>query len=96
MVRAIIMIFFYCVAFWFKIPIDSINVLSYAYLFIIFNNPYQIYDPGFILSFAATFGIIYAYKKYLTDLDLKNSKIKNSLIMILCVQVFTLPIQINL
>jgi ComEC/Rec2-related protein len=62
-VRASIMAIIGLVAYgWLKKP-DYINLLSLAGLLMLLWRPLQLFDVGMELSFAATFGIIYAVPK---------------------------------
>ncbi|MFP4521179.1 MAG: DNA internalization-related competence protein ComEC/Rec2 [Fibrobacterota bacterium] len=40
------------------------NTLAFSAVIILIVNPLFIYDPGFLLSYGATFGIIFLYRKF--------------------------------
>ena len=48
---------------WMRKP-DLINLLAFAGLLMLLWRPFQLFDVGFQLSFAATFGIIYALPRF--------------------------------
>lgn len=95
-IRAAIMLNFMYSARLFLRQNDSFNSLSVAVLLICISNPYSIYDRGFMLSIAGTFGIA-VFAPYMT----KNMKsqtfflklMKNTSVM-LCVSLAVMPLSL--
>lgn len=69
-----------------KFEFSSLDILSFIFIFLLFINPYYIYDIGFELSFLITVSIL------LTDFNNKHVLIKMSVLSFL----ISLPITINM
>ncbi|WP_028514905.1 ComEC/Rec2 family competence protein [Ruminococcus flavefaciens] len=95
-IRAAIMMNFFYAARLFRRQNDTFNSLSAAVLLICLFQPYAVYDEGFILSVAGTFGIgVFApyMTKDMPDEQLYQRFIKNCAVMLcttLCVFPFSL------
>lgn len=69
-----------------RIEFSSLDILSFIFIFLLFINPYYIFDIGFELSFLISFSIL------ISDFNPKFKLIKISLLTFL----ISLPITINL
>ncbi len=92
LIRAVIMFgFFYLQSLLFR----SKNILNNLLLtgsVILVISPWEIFSPGFQLSFGATAGIIIFYKQYVKSLKNLPSFITGTIAVTLSAQVFTIPI----
>ncbi len=92
LVRAVVMFgFFYMQSLLFR----KRNIFNYLMLtcsIILFIAPWEIFSPGFQLSFTATAGIIIFYKQYRRSLNSIPGVIADSTAITLSAQIFTLPI----
>jgi competence protein ComEC len=76
---------------------NNINALALAAFIILLFDPSQIFDPGFLLSFAAVLSILILYpviKKNIDELELKSAVIKYPLLFLavsFAAQIGTLP-----
>lgn len=75
-------------------PYDSINSVSFAMFILLLINPYNIFNLGFQLSFAATFSIIILTPRIRHRFYPYNNKVVQSLASILGVQIGLLPFQV--
>lgn len=95
-IRAMVMIILFYSAFLLERKSDSITSLVIAGFLIILPNPYHTINPGFQLSFCATFGIIFTQdfmNKITEKLKIKILKIIiTSFFITLSAIIFTLPI----
>lgn len=95
-IRAAIMLNFMYSAKLFLRQNDSFNSLSAAVLLICLSDPYSIYDAGFMLSIAGTFGIA-VFAPYMTK-DMKPQKFFRKLLkstaVMLCVSLTVMPLNI--
>lgn len=71
---------------------DSINALFFAGIFILIVRPYEIFNMGFVYSFASTLGIVMFNRKINDYLYRFPKIISDSLSLTLSAQVFILPI----
>jgi len=92
LIRAVVMFgLFYIQSLLFR----ERNVFNYLMLtcsIILFISPWEIFNPGFQLSFTATAGIIIFYKQYRRSFDNIPGVIADSSAITLSAQIFTLPI----
>jgi ComEC/Rec2-related protein len=92
LIRAVIMFgFFYLQSILFR----NRNVFNYLMLtgsIILIISPWEIFSPGFQLSFGATAGIIMFYRQYLKSLKNLPSFISGTIAVTLSAQVFTIPV----
>jgi competence protein ComEC len=91
LIRAVIMFgFFYFQSILFR----KRNIFNYLMLTcstILIISPWEIFSPGFQLSFGATAGIILFYKKYLESLNRIPSFLAGTIAVTLSAQIFTIP-----
>lgn len=74
---------------------DYINLIAVVFLFFMLGNPRSIYNPGFLLSFFATFGIVYLSNYIKKKLDSYLPGYLTILIsMSLAASIYTFPIMI--
>lgn len=95
-IRAAIMLDFMYSARLFRRQNDTFNALSAAVLLICLSNPFAVYDRGFLLSIAGTFGIG-VFAPYMTS-EMKYSSflqklVKNAASMF-CVMLSVMPLNI--
>ena len=69
-----------------RLEFSNLDTLSFIFIFLLFLNPYYIYDIGFELSFLITASII------ITEINKKNALIKISILTFL----ISLPISVNI
>lgn len=74
-----------------KIKFSSLDISCIVFIMFIIINPYFMYNLGFVLSFLSTFLII-----LLSDYLKKLNNIKSIFIITLLINIFTLPITINM
>ncbi|EKY22756.1 ComEC/Rec2 family competence protein [Clostridium celatum] len=91
-VRAYIMIFIMSFGVVLRKTYNSLAALSLAGIIILLIRPYEVFGLGFILSFLATLGIILFNKDLNKKLYKLPNKIRDTVSISLCAQVFTLPI----
>jgi len=75
-VRATVMGIVFLVAYFIKRDPDIYNSCALAAVFILSNNPNQLFDIGFQLSFVSVVSIIYLYPKIKSILRLESLKVK--------------------
>lgn len=95
-VRAAIMMNFMYAARLFRRQNDTFNSLAGAVLFICLFQPYSVYDEGFILSVAGTFGIG-VFAQYMTkDMPKETTiqKLIKSFAVMLCTTVCVFPFSV--
>ncbi|MCX7905244.1 MAG: ComEC/Rec2 family competence protein [Elusimicrobiales bacterium] len=75
--RAYLMIFFGILFYFMNRNIDSFQILSIVFVFSLLTNPLLIYDPSFVMSFLAVYGIIVGFMNwgFLFNYDFKILKI---------------------
>ncbi len=92
LIRAVIMFgLFYLQSLLFR----KRNVFNYLMLtcsIILIFSPWEIFSPGFQLSFAATAGILIFYKQYKYSLRSLPDKISGSIAVTMSAQIMTIPI----
>lgn len=86
--RSYIMISIYLISKIFLIEIDKLKSLILAFIIILFIDVNMINDIGFILSFIASFSLVYIVPKYRTDSIVLNSIIASFIIQTLSTGVF--------
>ncbi len=102
LLRACVMFGIFTFQFSFGFDKNIFNTLFLSASVILMLYPYEIFNPGFQLTYAATFGIILFYNLYRESLARLPEYIRNSASLTLSAQVFVLPIiliqmgQINL
>lgn len=74
--RALIMGELVLISLYFRLFRDGLNILSFAFLFMVVLNPYYIHDIGFQLSFAVTAGLILLVPKFTEFLPIKQEGTK--------------------
>lgn len=74
-----------------KIKFSSLDISCIVFIMFIIINPYFMYNLGFVLSFLSTFLII-----LLSDYLKKINNIKSIFIITLMINIFTLPLTINI
>ncbi len=77
---------------WIRKP-DYINLLAFAGLLMLLWQPLQIFDIGAQLSFAATFGIVYALPRLMQILPRPSSATRRGLVWILALLLSTIAAQ---
>lgn len=70
---------------------DTITTISLSILIMLCENPYRLFDLGFILSYLATIGIVY-YTKILKEHKKSRTKILDSILITLAANLFIIPI----
>lgn len=75
-VRATVMAIVFLLTYLFKREPDIYNSLAIAALVILSNNPQQLFEVGFQLSFASVISIVYFYPKIKSLLRLESLRIK--------------------
>lgn len=86
--RAFIMLFMVEISNYFKIDWYNINNLFISAIVILLINPFHLFDLGFILSYLATFSIIYIYPKISY-----RYKLSSLIILPLLINLIILPLQ---
>lgn len=89
--RAVIMAVFILVGKMLYLKSDIINIISVSGLFILSMNPAQFLDPGFILTFAVTFGIIAGRYFFIKNKGNINNYFKELLVTNLSASIVSLP-----
>lgn len=89
--RAFIMLFIVELSNQLQIDWYDLNNLSIAAIILLILNPYNLFDAGFLFSFAATFTIIYLYPK----IRKKKKPIYNYLIFSFAIYIMLIPIQLR-
>lgn len=90
--RAFTMFFIYGIQRFFDLDKNIFNTLFLSALFILSLYPYELYSPGFQLSFGATFGIILLFNLYRRTLSFLPPLLSNSFALTLSAQIFVYPI----
>ncbi|MFA5287142.1 MAG: ComEC/Rec2 family competence protein [Candidatus Omnitrophota bacterium] len=75
-VRATVMGIFFILGYFFQREPDISNSLSLAVLFILINNPKDIFSISFQLSFISVLAIVYLYPKFKSLFRIEEVKIK--------------------
>ena len=102
LLRACVMFGIFTFQFSFGFDKNIFNTLFLSASIILLLYQYELFNPGFQLTYAATFGIILFYNLYRESLARLPEYIRNSAAVTLSAQVFVLPIiliqmgQINL
>lgn len=92
-VRALVMSTFLLGSFLVKRPSNSINSLGAAGIFLLLHSPFQLYTPGFLLSFSAVLGILIAIKRVKTlDFSYKKRKFFTFIVVPISAALSTTPI----
>lgn len=92
LLRAAIMFFLFAMQMFMHRKPSALNTLLLTGAIIVCFNPWEIFNIGFQLSFAATLGIILFYESYKKSLSRFPSYIKKSMAVSLSAQIFTVPI----
>jgi competence protein ComEC len=72
--------------------VDAFNSISVAAFAILFVNPSELYDVGFVMSFCAAFGIIYSLEWVNKSLPKMHPWIKEPLATTVAAQLFLTPV----
>ncbi|MDY6065008.1 MAG: DNA internalization-related competence protein ComEC/Rec2 [Finegoldia sp.] len=86
--RAFIMLCMVEVSNYFKIDWYNLNNLFISAIIVLLINPFHLFDLGFILSYVASFTIIYLYPKFLS-----RYRISGLILLPLLINLMILPIQ---
>lgn len=89
--RAVIMLLLVFAAGFLGLSYDMLNSAGVAAVIILMARPYEIFNCGFLLSFACVIAIAGPAKCILKTLNVKNP-VLSSFIMSLTIQLFTLPV----
>jgi len=92
--RAVIMAVFILMGKIFYLKSDILNTISFSGLFILLLNPAQFLDPGFILTFSITFGIVAGRDLFLSEPKKMNEYIKELFITNLSASIISLPLSL--
>jgi len=68
------------------------NTLFLSAIIILLVHPYELYSPGFQLSFGATFGILLLFRRYRQTLSFLPAPIASSIALTLAASLFATPI----
>ena len=90
--RAFTMFFIYGIQRFFDLDSNIFNTLFLSAMCILSLYPYELYSPGFQLSFGATFGIVLLFNLYRRTLSFLPSLLSNSFALTLSAQIFVYPI----
>lgn len=90
--RAFTMFLIYGIQRFFNLDKNIFNTLFLSALCILSLYPYELYSPGFQLSFGATFGIILLLNLYRRTLSFLPPLLSNSFALTLSAQIFVYPI----
>lgn len=92
LLRAVIMYGFFFVQTLIFRKSNGFNYLMLTCIVILIISPWEIFNPGFQLSFAATAGILIFYRQFRKSLSPLPSFISDSTAVSLSAQVFSIPI----
>lgn len=90
-IRAFLMFSISLIASYMGRTYDMISATSLAAMILLFDNPYLVYNVGFLLSFGAVFGISIIHPILMSYLNQKNP-ILSAVLISLSVNLMTLPI----
>ena len=97
-IRASVMAIIMITAFVTGREYNSFNILALAGFILLVVNPAELFNPGFQLSFAAVFSILFFYpyfEKIVFNMNIKNALIRKGMLLFsltLAAQIGTLPI----
>lgn len=89
--RAVVMMIIFLMAEIVGRTYDIFSAMALSAFLILIQNPMQLYQVGFQLSYGAIIGIVLIYSNVLHALQVKNS-ILSGCLMSVCIQITTLPI----
>ncbi|WP_085991851.1 DNA internalization-related competence protein ComEC/Rec2 [Oceanobacillus senegalensis] len=89
--RASVMVIMVILLHKLRFRFSALDVFSFAFIVLIFLNPYFVYQVGFQLSFLVTFGIILSRRW----LGITNNSFYQALKISLVAQLIILPLQFN-
>ncbi len=92
LIRAAVMYFFAAAGLLLFRERNPFNALYLAGLFIALFMPWEVFNPGFQLSFGATAGILLFYRRYCEALEGLPGFLKKSLAVTFSAQVFAYPV----
>jgi ComEC/Rec2-related protein len=90
--RACVMFTLYTFQRLFDFDRNIFNTLFLSAIIILLIHPYELYSPGFQLSFGATFGILLLFRRYRQTLSFLPAPVASSIALTLAAQLFATPI----
>lgn len=90
--RACVMFTLYTIQRLFDFDRNIFNTLFLSAIIILLIHPYELYSPGFQLSFGATFGILLLFRRYRQTLSFLPAPVASSIALTLAAQLFATPI----